>query len=149
MNTATSKMSTVKNYYYLVVGLLSILFSFTHALNGQTAVLPIVDASNIDLSTKTTVFYIWHIISVENFTFGISFLFMAFYKDLSKVKFVAWLIAVVMIARLGVILGSTLFKNPNDLASTLTDSIAIIIFVGLILLGARKVDELVSPSTRQ
>jgi hypothetical protein len=141
MNTATSKMSTVKNYYYLVVGLLSILFSFTHAWNGQTAVLPIVDASNIDLSTKTTVFYIWHIISVENFTFGISFLFMAFYKDLSKVKFVAWLIAVVMIARLGVILGSTLFKNPNDLASTLTDSIAIIIFVGLILLGARKVDE--------
>jgi hypothetical protein len=141
MNTATSKMSTVKNYYYLVVGLLSILFSFTHAWNGQTAVLPIVDASNIDLSTKTTVFYIWHIISVENFTFGISFLFMAFYKDLSKVKFVAWLIAVVMIARLGVILGSTLFKNPNDLASTLIDLIAIIIFVGLILLGARKVDE--------
>jgi hypothetical protein len=145
MNTATSKMSTVKNYYYLVVGLLSILFSFTHAWNGQTAVLPMVDASNIDLSTKTTVFYIWHIISVENFTFGISFLFMAFYKDSSKVKFVAWLIAVVMIARLGVILGSTLFKNPNDLPSTLTDSIAIIIFVGLILLGARKEAELVSP----
>jgi hypothetical protein len=145
MNTAISKMSTVKNCYYLVVGLLSILFSFTHALNGQTAVLPIVDASNIDLSTKTTVFYIWHIISVEILTFGISFLFMAFYKDSSKVKFVAWLIAVVMIARLGVILGSTLFKNPNDVASTLTDSIAIIIFVGLILLGARKVDELVLP----
>ena len=145
MNTATSKMSTVKNYYYLVVGLLSILFSFTHAFNGQTAVLPIVDASNIDLSTKTTVFYIWHIISVENFTFGISFLLMAFYKDSSKVKFVAWLIAVVMIARFSVILGSTLFKNPNDVASTLTDSIAIIIFVGLILLGSRKGDELVSP----
>jgi hypothetical protein len=145
MNTATSKMSTVKNYYYLVVGLLSILFSFTHALNGQTAVLPIVDGSDIDLPTKTTVFYVWHIISVENFTFGISFLFMALYKDSSNVKFVAWLIAVVMIARLGVILGSTLFKNPNDLASTLIDSIAIIIFVGLILLGARKVDEVVSP----
>lgn len=145
MNTATSKMSTVKNYYYLVVGILSILFSFTHAWNGQTAVLPMVDASNIDLPTKTTVFYIWHIISVENFTFGISFLFMAFYKDSSKVKFVAWLIAVVMIARLGVILGSTLFNNPNDLASTLTDLIAIIIFVGLIVLGARKEDELVSP----
>jgi hypothetical protein len=144
MNTALSKTSTVKNYYYLVVGLLSILFSFTHAWNGQTVVLPMVDASNIDLSTKTTVFYIWHIISVENFTFGISFLLMAFYKDLSKVKFVAWLVAVVMIARLGVILGSTLLNNPNDLASTLTDLIAIIIFVGLILLGARKEDELVS-----
>ena len=70
---------------------------------------------------------------------------MAFYKDLSKVKFAAWLIAVIMIARLGVVLGSTLFKNINDLANTLTDLIAIIIFVGLIILGTRKVDELVSP----
>jgi hypothetical protein len=145
MNIATSKASVVKNYYYLVVGILSILFSFTHVWNGQTAVLPIIDGSSLNLSTKTTVFYIWHIISVENFTFGISFLVMAFYRDLSKVKFAAWLIAVIMIARLGVILGSTLFKNINDLVSTLTDLIAIIIFVGLILLGARKVDELVSP----
>jgi hypothetical protein len=141
MNQTTLKAPMIKNYYYLVVGILSILFSFTHAWNGQTAVLPIIDGSSIDLPTKTTVFYIWHIISVENFTFGISFLVMAFYKDLSKVKFTAWVIAVIMIARLGVILGSTLFKNINDLASTLTDLIAIIIFVGLIILGARKEDK--------
>jgi hypothetical protein len=140
MNKTISKAPMVKNYYYLVVGILSILFSFTHAWNGQTAVLPIIDASNINLPTKTTVFYIWHIISIENLIFGISFLVMAFYKDLSKVKFAAWLIAVIMIVRLGVILGSTLFKNINDLASTLVDSIAIIIFVGLIILGTRKED---------
>jgi hypothetical protein len=142
MNIVTSKASIIKNHYYLIVGILSILFSFTHAWNGQTTVLPIIDTSNINLPTKTTVFYIWHIISVENLIFGISFLIMAFYKDLSKVKFTAWLVAVIMIARLAVILGSTLFKNINDLASTLIDLIAIIVFVGLIILGTRKENQI-------
>ena len=84
----------IKNYYYLVAGILSILFSFTHAWNGQTSVLPVINTSNIDLATKTTVFYVWHIMTAEIFGFGVSFLVMSFYKDLSKVKFTAWSIAV-------------------------------------------------------
>lgn len=142
MKKTTSKISVIKNYYYLIVGILSILFSFTHALNGQTAVLPIINASNIDLATKTTSFYVWHILTVENFIFGVSFLVMAFYKDLSKVKFTAWFIAVIMVARWGVIFGSTLFKNINGLTDTLIDLIVIIIYVGLIILGTRKKDEI-------
>jgi hypothetical protein len=120
-----------------MLGILSILFSFTHAWNGQTAVLPIVNVSSIDLSTKTTIFYIWHILTAENFIFGVSFLVMAFYKDLSKVKFTAWFIAVIMISRWGVIFSSTLFNNKNSLAETLPDLIVIIIYVGLIISGTR------------
>jgi hypothetical protein len=111
----------IKNYYYLIVGILSILFSFTHSWNGQTTVLSIVNVSNIDLVTKTTIFYVWHILTAENFIFGVTFLVMAFYKDLSKVKFTAWLIAVIIIARWGVIFGSTLSKNINGLTDTLSD----------------------------
>ena len=142
MKKTTSKIAVIKNYYYLIVGILSILFSFTHAWNGQTTVLPITNASNIDLATKTTTFYVWHILTVENFIFGVSFLVMAFYKDLSKVKFTAWFIAVIMIARWGVIFGSTLFKNINGLTDTLTDLIVIIIYVGLIILGTRIKDKI-------
>jgi len=138
----TSKISVIKNYYYLIVGILSILFSFTHSWNGQTTVLRIINASNIDLATQTTIFYVWHILTVENFIFGVSFLVMAFYKDLSKVKFTAWFIAVIMIARWCVIFGSTLFKNINSLTDTLTDLIVIIIYVGLIILGARQKDKI-------
>jgi hypothetical protein len=127
----------IKNYYYLTAGILSILFSFTHAWNGQTAVLPVVDVSNLDLATKATFFYVWHILTAENFVLGVAFLAMAFYKDLSKVKFTAWLISVIMIARGGVIFGSTLFENVNALTDTLPDLIAIIIYVGLIILGTR------------
>ena len=132
----------IKNYYYLIAGILSILFSFTHAWNGQTTVLPIVNASNIDLATKTIFFYVWHIITAENFGFGVSFLVMAFYKDLSKVKFTALFIAVMIIARWGVVFGSTLFQNINGLTDPLSDLIAIIIYVGLIILGTRVKDKL-------
>ena len=132
----------IKNYYQLVAGILSILFSFTHAWNGQTSVLPVINTSNIDLATKTTVFYVWHIMTAENFGFGVSFLVMSFYKDLSKVKFTAWSIAVMIIARWGVVFGSTLFKNINGLTDTLSDLIAIIIYVGLIILGTRVKDKI-------
>ncbi len=142
MKKITSKMSVIKNYYYLIVGILSILFSFTHAWNGQATVLPIVDVSNINLATKTTIFYIWRILTAENFIFGIAFLVMAFYKDLSKVKFTAWFIAIIIIARWGVIFGSTLSKNINGLTDTLSDLIAIIIYVGLIILGTRTKDKM-------
>ena len=142
MKEITLKMSIIKNYYYLIAGILSILFSFTHAWNGQTTVLPIIDASNTDLATKTIIFYVWHLITAENFIFGTSFLVMAFYKDLSKVKFTAWFIAVMIIARWGVIFGSTLFKNINGLTDTLSDLIAIIIYVGLIILGTRVKDKI-------
>jgi hypothetical protein len=141
-NNIPGNKPLIKNYYYLIAGILSILFSFTHAWNGQTSVLPIINTSNTDLATKTTVFYVWHIMTAENFGFGVSFLVMSFYKDLSKVKFTAWLIAVMIIARWGVVFGSTLFKNINGLTDTLSDLIAIIIYVGLIILGTRVKDKI-------
>jgi hypothetical protein len=142
MKKVSSKIPMIRNYYYLIVGFFSILFSFTHALNGQTTVLPLVNANSIDLSTKTIIFYVWHILTAENFIFGVSFLIMAFYKDLSKVKFAAWIIAIIMISRWGVIFCSTLFANKNALTDTLLDLIVIIIYVGLIILGTRIKDKI-------
>ncbi len=132
----------IKNYYYLIAGILSILFSFTHAWNGQTSFLPITNVSEFDETTKTTIFYVWHILTAENLIFGVAFLIMSVYRELPKVKFAASMIAVIMIARWIVIFGSTLFKNKNGITNTLTDSIAILVFVGLIILGARKKEKI-------
>ena len=139
MSSSTSiKNKIIKNYYYLIVGILFILSSLALAWRGQSSFLPITNASDFDLASKTTIFYVWHIITVENLIFGIAFLIMSFYKDLSKVKFTAGMIALIIVARWVVISGSTLFQNKNGIADILTDSIAIIIFVGLIILGTRK-----------
>lgn len=131
----------VRNYYYLVVGILAILFSVSHAWNGQTIVLPTLDVDTITIDTKTIFVYVWHIITAENMLFGIAFLVMAFQKDLSKVRFAAWIIAILMIVRLIVIVGGTLFYNPEGLKNTLIDSVAIVVYVALILLGIKVKDK--------
>jgi hypothetical protein len=109
------------NIYFLIVGVLSILFSFTHALNGHTTVLSLIDVTNFETAMKTTIFYVWHVITVENLIFGIAFLVMAFYKDPAKVKFAAWMIAIIILARWGVIFGSTLLKDIGGIKNTVTD----------------------------
>lgn len=128
------------NIYFLIVGILSILSCFSHAWNGQTVILPQIDSANLEIITKTTFFYVWHIITVENFVFGIAFIVMAFYKDSTKVKFAAWIIAFIMLARWIIIFTGTLLKNINGIKNILIDSIAIIIFIGLIISGIKKKD---------
>lgn len=132
------RVPVVKNYYYLTAGVLSVLFSFTHAQNGKDNVLSVTDESNIDISTKTTIYYVWHVITFENFAIGVSLIIMAFYKELSKVRFAAWLIVFIMLSRWGVILRSTLLRNVNNLKSILSDLVAILVYAGLIILGIRK-----------
>lgn len=131
----------IKNYYYLIAGILAILFSITHAWNGQAIVLPSLNVDIITADTKTIFFYVWHIITAENMLFGLAFLFMSFHKDLSKVRFAAWIIAFLMILRWVVIFGGTLFYNASGLKNTLIDSIAIVIYVSLIILGIRVKDK--------
>jgi hypothetical protein len=43
----------IKNYYYLVAGILAILFAISHAWNGQTTVLPSINVDKITADTKT------------------------------------------------------------------------------------------------
>jgi hypothetical protein len=131
----------IKNYYYLVAGVLAILFAFTHSWNGQTAVLPLLDLPTITTETRTTFIYIWNIITAENLVFGIAFLVMSQYKDLSKVRFAALVITALMIVRLVIINTVTLVYNPISVNSTMLDSIAIVIYVALIVLGTRVNDQ--------
>ena len=119
-----------------MVGILFILSAFSLVWRGQTSFLPITDVLNS--ASKTTISYVWHIITVENLVFGMAFLVMSVYKDLSKVKFTAWIIAVIMVARCVVIFGSTLFSHTKGVVDTLTESIVILVMVGLIMLGTRK-----------
>ena len=131
----------IKNYYYLIVGILAILSSIALAWNGQTNILPSLNVDTITVETKTIFFYVWHINTAENMLFGIAFLFMSFHKDLSKVRFTAWIIAILMIIRLIVMVGGTLLYNASGLKNTLVDSIVFVIYVSLILLGIRVKDK--------
>ena len=126
-----------KNYYYFIVGILCVLFAFTHSWNGHTAVLKVFETHPIDINTKTVFHYVWDIITIENLIFGIALLVMAFCKDLSKVRFIAYLIAIILIARWVVILFYTLQYNRGSVTQLIPDTIAIFILAGLLFLGTR------------
>lgn len=126
----------VRNFYYLIAGVLAMLFAVTHAWNGQSAVLPTLDIGAISTNTRTVFTYVWHIITAENLVFGIAFLIMSFQSERSKIRFAAWTIATILIARLTVIVGVTAVLDVSALTDTIIDSIAIVIYVALIILGA-------------
>lgn len=129
----------VRNTYYLIAGVLAILFAITHAWNGQSTVLQSLHINEISMDVRTVFVYVWHIITAENLIFGIVFIFMSFQNEQLKTQFASWMIVLVLIIRLVVILGITAFYDISALTDTFIDSIAIIIYVVIIILGIKKV----------
>nr|WP_321520354.1 hypothetical protein [uncultured Macellibacteroides sp.] len=125
------------NYYYITAGLFAILFSITHELNGLQRVIPALSSGALDISAVTTINYIWHVITAENFIFGIAFIIMAFYRDRKNVRFSAWLICSILITRLFVIVGTTLIMTGGQINDLIIDIIAIVIYTAIILVGTR------------
>lgn len=125
----------VRNVYFLIAGVLAMLFAFTHAWNGESAVLPTLLVSSISMDDRIVFSYVWHIITAENLVFAIAFILMSLQSDRSKIQSVAWTIVSLLIVRMMVILGITAFYNVAALTNTLIDSIAIVIYVVLIILG--------------
>ena len=62
---------------------------------------------------------------------------MSVQNNAGRVRFAAWMTAVLMIVRWVVIFGSTWYQDVSGLKALWTDSIAIAVYVTLILLGTR------------
>lgn len=127
----------IKNYFYLIVGLLCVFFAVTHTWSGLENALPVLDSSEIDSGTKTMFTYVWHIIGIENLVFGIALLIMAFQKNIEEVKFTAWVIVAILIVRWIIITLFTVLHTEVSITDLLPDTIAISIVVVLLLLGSR------------
>lgn len=126
----------VKNYFYLIVGLLCILFSATHTLNGTTTILPSLVVAGIEKGTVTTFTYVWHIIGVENLILGITLVIMAFSRDMAKVKFTAWLIIAILALRWLTITSITLMAG-DAIKQIIPDTVAMFLLIVLLTLGTR------------
>jgi len=131
-------MTKIRNYYFLIVGILSVLFSVSHGWFGETSVLPLIETSNLDISSRTAVFYTWHMSTAENFIFGIVFFIMAFYKDATKLKFTVWMIISIVVIRYAVFFVSTWIKNRSGINEAIPELVILIIYVVLMILGISK-----------
>jgi len=134
----------VKNYFYLIVGVLCILFAVTHTVNGVTTTLEALDNSVVGDNVKVAFTYVWHIIGIENLVFGIALIIMAFQKSLSKVRFVAWLIITILALRWIVILSFTLMNTSTEIMQIIPDTVAIFVVITLMVLGSRVRDKVLN-----
>ncbi len=134
----------VKNYFYLVVGVLCMLFAVTHTVNGVTTTLEALENSVLDDSVKTAFTYVWHIIGIENLVFGIALIIMAFQKSLSKVRFAAWIIIIILALRWIVISTFTMMNSSAGLMQILPDTVAIFVVIILLVLGTRVRDKVLN-----
>jgi len=139
----------IKNHYYLIVGVLCVLFAVTHTLNGISTNLQILGGSAIEHSAKTAFTYVWHIIGIENLVFGTALLLMAFQKKPSRVKFVAWLIIMILALRWIVIAAFTLSSQTGHVMQILPDTIAILASITLLILGTKRKDTICNHLTQQ
>ena len=48
----------IRNYFYLVVGVLCLLSAVTHEMNGFTTLFPALSNTNIDAESKVTFNYL-------------------------------------------------------------------------------------------
>ncbi len=127
----------VRNYFYLIVGLLCILFAVTHTLNGVATVLPVLGQLGMESGIKTSFTYVWHIIGVENLIFGVALLVMAFQRNLTTVTFAAYLIIAILTVRWLTIATFTLLNDSHAIKQLWPDTIAILLTIVLLLFGTR------------
>ena len=133
----------IRNYFYLIVGLLCILFAVTHTINGISTTLPTLNNVEIESNAKVAFVYVWHIIGIEDLVFGIALIIMAFRKNLLKVKFSAWLLIAVLAMRWIVITYFTVLNNVANLKQLIPDTIAIFVVISLLLLGTKVKDKII------
>ena len=130
----------VKNYFYFVAGLFFVFLAVTHTWFGLYTALPILHGSNIDNSTITVFTFQLHMIGVQDLIYGTAAILMAFQKSLEKVKFTAWIIIVIMLARWVVMALVTFVYNAGNLTDLLTSSIAFLVSIVLLFLGTKVKD---------
>jgi hypothetical protein len=123
------------NMFYFIVGILCVLFAFTHTWNGLENSLQVLNS--VDVGARTIFTYVWHIIGIENLVFGIALIIMAFIKNREKVRFSAWIIIAVLIMRLIIISIFTFMNGESGIIDLLVDSIAMIVVIVLLYLGTR------------
>ncbi|WNS45118.1 hypothetical protein [Paenibacillus sp. MMS20-IR301] len=131
------KINKIKNGYYLLAGVLAILFAVTHAWNGETTVLQALQVNEAAMDTAVIFKYVWHIITAENLVFGIIFIILSLQGEGAKARFAAWTITSLLSVRLLVILGITAVYDLSGLKDTFIDSITILIYIAVNLLGMK------------
>lgn len=127
----------IKNYFYLIAGVLFIILAVTHTIFGLGTALPALHDSGISADIATVFTFQLHMIGVQDLIYGLAAVFMAFQKSAERTRLAAWIIMLIMAARWIVMAIVTFMYNAGELADLLTSSIAFLVLLVLLFLGQR------------
>jgi len=128
----------IRNYFYLVVGVLCLLSAVTHEMNGFTTLFPTLSNTNIDAESKVTFNYLWHTIATENVVMGIALVLIALRKNDNAGKYIAQFVMALLAVRWASIAFSTLTSDGGNLTKILPESIIMWVLIPLLWLGTRR-----------
>ena len=131
----------IRNYFYLVVGVLCLLSAVTHEMNGFTTLFPALSNTNIDAESKVTFNYLWHIIATENVVMGIALVLIALRKNDNAAKYIAQFVMALLVVRWASITFSTLTADWANFTKILPESIIMWVLILVLWLGTRKKEE--------
>ena len=131
----------IRNYFYLVVGVLCLLSAVTHEMNGFTTLFPALSNTNIDAESKVTFNYLWHIIATENVVMGIALVLIALRKNDNAGKYIAQFVMALLAVRWASIAFSTLTADWANFTKILPESIIMWVLILVLWLGTRKKEE--------
>ena len=132
-------MKNVKNWFYLAVGIIGVFSAATHIIDGLTTELPILSNSNLEYMTKSIFAFNYNIVAADHLGLGIALIIMAFHKNVTLAKGVAWAIIIintlrVIVSVITVITAMNISGNPGTFW---IPAIANTICIALLLLGTK------------
>ncbi len=125
----------ITNYFFLLAGLIAVLFSIGHGFFIQKHVMGEVSATGMQRATKRSIFAFLHYPTSMLFLSSIALIIASTFSVISTAHPLAWFIAAINAGNLLVAISATLAKDREALMSVVLPSIAMIVWIGIIVAG--------------
>ncbi len=128
----------IENHFFLVAGVLALFFAIGHAVWGQRSVLGDVQASAMPLFTKHMLLVIWNQPTVFHFLSAVALIRAATSAANALNDPLVVFIGVVSFGFFLNYVATSLIKNRAALAQIIPQTIALMIYLGIIAAGTNR-----------
>ena len=103
----------VNNWFYYSVGLIGVFSAVTHTIDGNGTELPMLYSSNLESMRQAIFVFNYHIVAADHLGLGIALIIMAFYRNMIIAKSAAYVVILIMLARV-IVCVLTVFATLNN-----------------------------------
>ncbi len=122
------------NYYFLVAGVLLLIFAAGHALWGQKHMIVRVEGAPLPQSVKLLIFFSWNLPTMF-LSISAMALMLAASTEVVKAHALAWFIIAVMLGNFFLFVGVSLIKYRQGLKGMMPQFFMLALLVDIIIAG--------------